>query len=343
MQDVAAVRREFVDPEGFWSSPLYLALSATIARTPYLIELAAQTRSGQVPSFAFFGAVHALVLDGVDDPLAEYFVSVRGAHARPVEAGAGPALESFARKHADQLRVILRTRLVQTNHVQRAVGLRLALTVISSSIGDEPAHLLEIGSSAGLVLRQAAYGYRLGDRRSGDQLSPVQLTCEWRNRDAVPDLDAVPAIASTTGIDLNPLDPRDADDRRWLRALVWPEDTGKAAQLAAALDLAVRVPVTVHAGDATQLCPQWSAGLPPGEPRVVFHCATRMHVPLEDRPAFDAAIEGVGADGPLYRITIEGDGLVITGPDRSIIATYDVDGHLAWVKPRDASAAARPG
>lgn len=58
-----------------------------------------------------------------------------------------------------------------------------------------------------------------------------------------------------------------------------------------------------------------------------------MHVPIERQAAFDAAIRGVNADGPVYRIAIEGDGLVITGPGERMIRTHDVDGHLAWAKP----------
>jgi len=162
----------------------------------------------------------------------------------------------------------------------------------------------------------------------------VQLSTEWRSQEDVPDLDHLPTLASTTGIDLNPLDPRREGDRRWLEALVWPEDRGKARQLQDALGLAVRTPVDTCTGDAIQLAPRWSARLPAGQPRIVFHCATRMHVPVDQLGHFDGAISNIGNDGPVYHIEIEGDGLVIAGPDATILRTYDVDGHLAWVRPR---------
>lgn len=230
MQDLAAVREAFTDPKEFWSSPLYRRLSSVVAADPFLVGLAANARAGQGPTFAFFGAVHTLLLAGTEHPLADYYPSLRGESALPAP-DAGPALTAFAHEHADEIRRLLQARLVQTNHVQRAVGLRLGLAAVAPQVDNTPVHLLEIGSSAGLVLRQHAYGYHLGGRSFGDRRSPVQLTTEWRSTAPVPDLDVVPVTASTTGIDLNPMNPADEDDRRWLEALVWPENRQQAELL----------------------------------------------------------------------------------------------------------------
>ncbi len=334
MQDIDDVRAAFTEPREFWSSPLYRRLSAVVAADPFLVEVAAHTRAGNGPTFAFFGAVHALLLDGAEHRLAEYYPSVRGDSATAPDDDAGSALTDFVRQHADALRSLLRTRLVQTNHVQRAFGLRLALAAIARDVGERPAHLLEIGSSAGLLLRQDRYGYLLGNRAFGDRTSPIQLAAEWRSTEPVPDVDKVPALASVTGLDLNPLDPRNDADRRWLEALVWPENRAQALLLRRALDLAAAAPVPTLHGDAVDLCPRWADALPAGAPRIVFHCATRMHVPRERRGLFDAAIAHAGRAGDLYHVGIDGDGLEITWPDGRTTTPYDVDGHLAWVRPR---------
>jgi hypothetical protein len=332
MQDLAVVRAAFTDPAEFWSSPLYRKLSAVVAADPFLVELAAHARAGQGATFAFFGAVHALLLDGVEHHLGDYYPSLRGGSALPPD-DAGPALTAFAHEYAEPIRELLRYRLVQTNHVQRAVGLRLALAALAPELHDRPVHLLEVGTSAGLVLRHDAYGYGLGGERFGRRDSAVQLITEWRSDEPVPDLDAVPAMSSTAGIDLNPLDPTSEPDRRWLEALVWPENREQARLLHAALALAARKPVTTWRGDAADLCPRWAATIPPGQTRIVFHCATRMHVPTDRRAAFDAAVNAVGADGPMYRIAVEGAGLNITDPSGRSRRRFDVDGHLAWVQP----------
>ena len=332
-QDPAAVRAAFVAPREFWSSPLYRRLSAVVAADPFLVGLAAHARAGQGPTFAFFGAVHSVLLGGAQHELADYYPSLRGDSARPPDDGADRALVAFAHEHADELRDILRTRLVQTNHVQRAVGLRLGLAAVAPHVGARPVHLLEVGSSAGLVIRQARYGYRLGGESFGDRTAAIQLVADWRSDRPVPDLDAVPAIASTTGVDLNPLDPENAHDRRWLEALVWPENREQTKLMRAALDLAAREPVTILAGDAVDRCPEWAQRIPAGDTRIAFHCATRMHVPEERKTLFDRAIDDSGRDGPLYRIAIEGDGLTIAHPDGHVETAFDVDGHLAWARP----------
>jgi hypothetical protein len=326
------VRAAFTEPEEFWSSPLYRHLSAEVASDQYLVSLAAHTRAGQVPTFAFFGAVHALLLAGAEHPLAEYYPSLRGEAALAPD-GAGVHLLDFARHHEDAIVDIVSTRLVQTNQVRRAVGLRLGLAAIAPTLGDRPAHLLEIGSSAGLLLRHAHYAYELGGSHYGDLESPVRLNTEWRSAQPPPDLDAIPVLATTRGVDLNPLDACAEADRHWLEALVWPEDRDKAALLHDALTLAARVPVEIMAGDAVDMCPAWSARIPAGEPRIVFHCATRIHVPVDRRAAFDRAINDIGRHGPLYRIAIEGDGIQITEPGRAASRRFDVEGHLGWAAP----------
>jgi len=297
-----------------------------------LLRLAAHTRVGQVPTFAFFGAVHSLLLAGIEHPLADYYQSLRADHALEPR-NAGPELIAFAREHADEICEVLRTRLVQTNHVQRAVGLRLGLATIEKSTAGVPIHLLEVGCSAGLVLRHHRYGYHLGQGVFGDCDSPVQLYTEWRSAEPIPNLDTIAPIASATGIDLNPLDPSNESDRRWLEALVWPEDRAKADLLHAALAVAAETPLTTMTGDAIDLCGAWAADIPAGEPRVVFHCATRMHVPIDQVGLFDEAIDSTGLGGPLYRIAVEGDGIVISEPGSPPTKRFDVEGHLAWAKP----------
>ena len=201
MQDVESVREAFVDPAEFWNSPLYRHLCGVVAADPYLVDVAAHARAGQGPTFASFGAVHALLLDGAPHRLAQYYPSVGGIRAPDADAGA--ALTEFVHVHDVEIRALLGSRLVQTNHVQRAMGLRLALATIAAEVSG-PAHLLEIGASAGLVLRQSEYGYHLGGRRFGVAGSPIQLEAEWRSAEPVPDIDDVPALASVTGVDLNP-------------------------------------------------------------------------------------------------------------------------------------------
>jgi len=345
MRDREQVRAAFENPREFTTSPLYRCLSRTVAATDQLLDLACLGQPGQYPTFLFFGAVHLLLLAGADHPLARFYPSIAGQRALPPE-GAGPDLVSFGREHAAELAATIGTRLVQTSQVQRAAGLRLGLSVIAGEVPG-PVHVIEAGASAGLNLRFGRYGYRLNERQFGDPASPVQLIADCYGPGPLPDLDRQPAIASVLGIDLHPVDAADPGERAWLEALVWPENQRQRALLAAALELAAADPPPLRAGDVIDVLPGIAAALPGGQPRVVFHSATRLHVPPGRLAAFDAAIERAGDTGPLWWLSIEdapdpksrprsarrGPALRLRRPGAAAAETIAiVDGHLAWIE-----------
>ena len=340
------MRKAFENPGEFPTSPLYQSLSRTVAASDQLLGLASQGRPGQYPTFLFFGAVHRLLLRGVDHPLAGYYPSVAGERARPA-GEAGPALEQFGEMYASELAETIRTRLVQTSVVQRALGLRIGLSAVAAlAPGDGPVHVLEVGASAGLNLRFDRYGYRLNGRQYGDPASPVQLAAEVYGAAPLPDLDRLPEIGSVQGVDLNPVDPADPDAREWLEALVWPENSGQRELLGRALALVAADPPPIRAGDAIDVLPDLAARLPAGEPRLIYHAATRMHVPRERRPAFDAAIRSAAGTGPLWEVSVEGTpepdprprparhgaALLLRDPAGTTRTMAVVDGHLRWIE-----------
>jgi hypothetical protein len=341
------LRRAFQNPREFNTSPLYRTLSRTVAAEEQLLDLASRRRPGQYPSFLFFGAVHYLLLGGADHRLAEFFPSVAGSGAAPAGA-AGPALVSFCEAYERELTDLISSRLVQTNQVQRALALRFGLSEIAKDVPG-PVHLVEVGTSAGLNLRFDRYGYRVGDRQYGDPRSPVQLVADRYGTAPVPDLDALPDIAGVLGVDLNPIDVRDADARRWLEALIWPENHDQRVLLAAALEVAAADPPQIRRGDAIDVLPEIARTLQAGEPRVVFHAATRIHVPADRLEAFDAAIASLAETGPLWWLSVEdalvpradpthsGVALQLRTPDDTRRAIAAVDGHLRWIEPLPAA------
>ncbi|HEX6445767.1 MAG TPA: DUF2332 domain-containing protein [Streptosporangiales bacterium] len=325
------VRRAFEQPTEFTSSPLYRSLCRTVAADDRLLDLASRGRPGQYPTFLFLAAVHRLLLGGADHPLAAYFPTVaRGGTRRPGDAG--DALRSFCARYEAELTALIRTRLVQTNHVQRALALRYGLSVIAGHTAG-PVHVIEVGASAGLNLRFDRYGYEVGGRRFGDAASRVRLRADLYGDEPLPDLDALPVVASVCGVDLAPVDVRDPDARGWLEALIWPENDHQRALLEAALDELAGDPPTIHEGDATDVLPRLAAELPRGEPRVVFHAATRIHVPAGHQAEFDAAIAAVAATAPMWHLAMEDDHLRLTDPEGREHPLARADGHLTWLEP----------
>lgn len=359
---------------GFDSSPLYRHLLAVVADEPALVELAARTRPGQQPTFALFGAVHQLLLDGVTDPLAAYYPSVVGARARPVDADTGRAFTRFCLAHADRIAAILATRLVQTNHVQRSLVTRLGLALLRSATA-APVCVVEVGCSAGLNLRADRYAFSVGDSTvgagepaSGGRWSPrggdgtvgaggpasggrrtprggsrVHIRVDVSDGRLLPDLDRLPVVADVVGVDLDPPDLTDPEDRAWLRALVWPENAHQATLLAEAMRVVADDPPRVLRGDVADIGAEVAASLPAGLPRLVVHTATRIHVPVDRRPAFDAGVAAFGADGPMLHLALEDDQLIapsgragygLTATDAAGSRRIAVaDGHLAWLEP----------
>ena len=329
----------------FGTSPLYQALCPAVAEDRELLDLLTRRRPGQQASFLLLAAVHCLLLDGAEHRLRAYYPSLTP-DPTGEPADAVPAFFDFCREYRAPLEDLIRTRLVQSNVIRRAIGLRYALWAIGRRC-EGPVHLVEVGASAGLLMNVDKYRYVIGERRFGPPDAPVALDSEWHGSDPFPDLDAVPQIASKTGIDLRPVNLADARERLWLRALIWPEQHAAAALLRAAIEQAREHPLTVIAGDAVDVCPELAKDLPVGEPRVVFHAATRMHVPKDRRDAFDDAIDSLAATGPLYHVWLEPldiphhgypvaerGVIAMHGPgDDAATALVHVDGHLHWMAP----------
>jgi hypothetical protein len=174
----------------------------------------------------------------------------------------------------------------------------------------------------------------------------VQITADLYGSAPLPDLDDLPALASIQGVDLKPVDVRDPEARAWLEALVWPENHDQRTLLSAALALVAQDPPEIRAGDAVDVLPRVAAELPAGEPRIVYHSATRMHVPPDRLAAFDEAIESVGDNGPLWWLSVEdapnpdprpnptrrGAGLHVRAPDGEEHTVAVVNGHLRWIE-----------
>jgi hypothetical protein len=47
----------------------------------------------------------------------------------------------------------------------------------------------------------------------------------------------MPKVVARVGVDLDPVDVTDADDARWLRACLWPDQPERAARLEAEMAL----------------------------------------------------------------------------------------------------------
>ena len=319
-------------PPLFPTSPLYGRLVQVVAGDDRLLAIAAQARAGQLPSNLLLASVHYLLLRDGGHELAGWYRSLGGT----ATGDPGPAFTDFCLSRRAELVDLMRHRLVQSNIVKRSAALCVGMAAVASMTG-EPVTLVEVGSSAGVHLRFDDYRYELAGRTWGRTSSPVVVSVEWREGDP-PDLDRLPVIADRVGVDLNPIDATDPDERLWLRALIWPENTTQAELQDAALRAVAADPPRTVTGDMAVVLPEVVAEVPPGTPVVVFHAATRLHVPAERREPFDAAIAAIARDHELFHLSYEDAGcdapvfaLQLRRGDGTARVLAIGDGHGEWL------------
>jgi hypothetical protein len=196
--------------------------------------------------------------------------------------------------------------LVQTNEVRRCGCLLPAFTHVTQQAGGRPLALVEIGASAGLNLLWDRYGYNYGiGRRYGNPRSPVQIVCGLRGDQHLPLPDVWPVVTMRVGLDLNPIDVRDPDAALWLRALVWPDEVGRAELLQQAVQVAQQDPPRLLAGDALDILPEVLATIPPDQAVCVFHTHTINQFPAEARARLTTLLANHAFGRKLYRVAIE--------------------------------------
>jgi hypothetical protein len=290
-------------------APIYQRMAAGVADDSELLAVAATAAPGQNPPILLLAAAQFLLADHPDDPLAGFYPTLTGEPAPDEDPY--PVLRDFVLAHRAAVTEIVATRLVQTNEPGRASLVYPALLVAQRLGGGRPLALIEVGASAGLTLVPDRYAYDYGTGvRYGDSESPLVLDCTLRG-ELAPPLTGPLSVAWRTGIDLNPLSLDNPADRRWLRALVWPDHADRAERLDLAARAAARgrLPV-IHRGNATGQLPTLLAQAPAGTTVVVYHTAVLSHFTDQDRTEFVRMLPELSAQRPLTWIQGE------SGPDR---------------------------
>lgn len=258
----AADFRRWAETDAHGRSPLYERLAVELSQDDRVMTLLQLVSSKQRKPALLFGLLrmHGVPIDR-PEVAAEWLVD-----------------------HPQLLLSELRRRRVQTNEVRRAAALMPAVATVAQ--GGEIA-LIELGASAGLLLLLDRYQYVYtrpeGEVRVGDPNSALTLTTAVRGQVPVPS--QVPSISRRIGVDINPIDPRDKEERRWLEALVWPEHTGRRERLTAGLGMAAVDPPRVMRGDMAAGLENLLERVPYGTTPVVMHSVALQYLSPEKQDA----------------------------------------------------------
>ena len=317
-------------------SPFYERLSTFVAGDDRLLDISAHATREPVPN-AFFGAVHYLLLKGNNHELRDYYPSLTD----PPRADDRlfPVFADFCAASRDQIIPLVASRIVQTNEVNRSAVLAPAFSVVHELGNRRPLALVEVGTSAGLNLFWDRYRIAYSDGVVlGDPNSDVQVVCELRSAPLPVSSHSPPAIADRIGIDLNPVDLHDPDQRLWLRALVWPDHHQRARRLDAAIALASQRTPQLLRGDALRLLPGVLASVPREHTLCVFHSAVLYQFTPDARMQFTALLAEASAARPIWQVSAENEaGLNLYAyrdgklADERLLAEFDAHGRwLRW-------------
>ena len=257
---------------------------------------------GSVPSLRFAGALHRLVLERRAPGLALHYPSVGGTAGT---AGLWDAAREVVRTEPDLPELVRRP--VQTNEVGRAAALYGGLQHVTAESG-LPVRLLEVGASAGLLLRVDAYAYEVGGRVLGAADSAVRLREPWTGP---PPPAALPHLVERLGCDPAPLDPGSTADRLTLTSYVWADQRERLERLRGAFEVADRVPARVERLSASVFLARELARPVPGVATVVWHSLVWQYLGRDERALCEQVLAEAGsratADAPLHRLSLEPD------------------------------------
>ncbi|MDX1690080.1 MAG: DUF2332 domain-containing protein [Acidimicrobiia bacterium] len=312
-------------------SPRYRRICLTVADDADLLAVCDAAPATQPVPNLLLAAVHDLLLEGIDHPLAAWYPTVGGTRGPD---GVEAPFRDAVLAHRDRVRAVLATRTVQTNEVRRSVGWYAALAPLR-----RPLALVEVGASGGLNLRWDRYGYRFGAIAAGDPDAGLVLTTGVRGAHP-PVPPSPPPVVFRRGIDRAPVDVSDPAGARWLRALVWPEQTDRMERLDLALDAARSEPVRIDAGDALDLVGAAVAEAPEEADLVVMHSFVLNQTTTTWREAFASTLDDIGLHRPVHRASIEwlepddGPMLDLTlhhGGERRRTRLAAIHHHGAWI------------
>ena len=311
----AGFRRAVAEFAG--ASPLYERLASSAADRPELLTPLLAAPPMQRRALLFFAAVgYVLRTEDPHHRLAEWY-PVLGGHRPANDGDPVAALADFVDAHRPALEHLCATRTTQTNEVRRAALLRpafgraaqlaTAATSRDSARGTGEIALIELGTSAGLLLASDRYSitYHAGGHREAYGAGSLTLECELRG-EQWPRPAAMPLrISSRTGIDLAPIRPSDADGAVWLHACIWPEHTDRDARLDLALAEVAQLQPTMVAADLRAGLASAVAAVPHAVTPCVFTSHVLIYLDRAERDDLTRSLVAIGAERDLVVVMNE--------------------------------------
>jgi hypothetical protein len=299
---LAQVYRHFGEVDAAGTSPLYERVAVALSESGEALRAIEAAPARKRHPTVILAALHDLALAGRAPALAAAYAAADG------DAAAGAAIDTLLRM-TDSVVAIAVRRPVRSDETGRCTVLYPAIAEAARRVGASAVGLIDVGCSAGLNLNVDRVGITCSNGPSlGDPSSPVQLPCSIVGGRPIP-ARAMPEVAARVGVDRDPVDVTDADEARWLRACLWPDQPERFARLEAEMALAAAArPLLLH-GDPVEVLPEAFARVPADALPVVTTTWALSHLPLDSRLRFLHRLDEAATGRAVAWVSAEGVGV----------------------------------
>ena len=299
---LAQVYRHFGEVDAAGTSPLYERVAVALSESGEALRAIEAAPTRKRHPTVILAALHDLALAGRAPGLAAAYAAADG------DAAAGAAIDTLLRM-TDSVVAIAVRRSARANETGRCAVLYPAVAEAARRVGAVAVGLIDVGCSAGLNLNVDRVGITYSNGQSlGDPSSPVQLSSSIVGDRPIP-ARAMPEVVARIGVDRDPVDVTDADDARWLRACLWPDQPERAARLEAEIALAATDPPLLLQGDAVEVMPDVFTRVPAGALPVVTTTWALSRFPLESRLRFLHRLDEAATGRAVAWVSAEGVGV----------------------------------
>ena len=304
---LAQVYRHFGEVDAADSSPLYARVAVALSESDEAVRSIETAPARQRHPTVILAALHDLALAGRAPALA-------AAYAAGDSAAAADAAIDALLNMTDAVVTVAARHSPRSDETGHGAVLYPAIAEAARRAGADAVGLIDVGCSAGFDLTVDRVGISYDTGQSlGDPRSPVQLTSSIVGERPVPTR-TIPDVVTRIGIDVDPIDVTDADDARWLRACIWPDQPERMATLEAHVALAAADPPLLLRGAAVDLLPEALARVPAGALPVVTTTWALSTLSLESRLRFLHRLDDGATDRPVAWVSVEGVGVAPAVP-----------------------------
>jgi hypothetical protein len=294
--------RRFGEVEAAGTSPLYERVAVALSGSEEALRAIDAAPARKRHPRVILAALHDLALAGRAPALAAAYAAGDG------DAAARAAIDTLL-EMTDSVVAIAVRRRARSNESGRCTVLYPAVAEAARRVEANVVGLIDVGCVAGLNLNVDRVGITYGNGQAlGDPSSPVQLSSSVVGEQPIPRR-TVPEVVARVGIDLDPVDVTDADEARWLRACLWPDQPERLARLEAEIALLAADPPLLMQGDAVEVLPDVFAEVPADALPVLTTTWTLSQLPLESRLRFLHALGEAAAGRTVAWVSAEGVGV----------------------------------